>query len=320
MIQISSGVNSFSLLAIPFFVLAGAIMAEGGMAVRLVNLARSLRRRDPRRAGAGQRHRLDLLQRRLGLVGRRHRVDRLGADPADGQAGLSEGVRHQRDDLRLGAGGADPAVAQRRCSIRSPPAARSRSRQLFLAGVLPGSLFGACVMGLCVILSYRRGYPEGRAGDAAPGREDRGRRAVGPGHRHHHPRRHPVAASSRPTESAAVACLYAFIVTMFIYRDYRWRELPMLLHRVTKMVAMVMMLIGFSAAFGYMMALMQVPAKATQLFLAHRQQQVRAADDDQHPADPARHLHGHGADDPDLHADPAAGDRASSASTRCTSA
>src|SRR5678809_958766 len=40
MIQVSSGVNSFSLLAIPFFVLAGAIMAEGGMAVRLVNLAR----------------------------------------------------------------------------------------------------------------------------------------------------------------------------------------------------------------------------------------------------------------------------------------
>jgi tripartite ATP-independent transporter DctM subunit len=71
-----------------------------------------------------------------------------------------------------------------------------------------------------------------------------------------------------PTESAAVACLYAFIVTMFIYRDYRWRELPMLLHRVTKMVAMVMMLIGFSAAFGYMMALMQVPARATQFFVA----------------------------------------------------
>jgi tripartite ATP-independent transporter DctM subunit len=41
----------------------------------------------------------------------------------------------------------------------------------------------------------------------------------------------------------------------------------MLLHRVTKMVAMVMMLIGFSAAFGYMMALMQVPAKATMFFV-----------------------------------------------------
>jgi tripartite ATP-independent transporter DctM subunit len=55
---------------------------------------------------------------------------------------------------------------------------------------------------------------------------------------------------------------------MFVYRDYRWAELPMLLHRVTKMVAMVMMLIGFSAAFGYMMALMQVPARATYFFLA----------------------------------------------------
>ena len=55
---------------------------------------------------------------------------------------------------------------------------------------------------------------------------------------------------------------------MFVYRDYRWAELPMLLHRVTKMVAMVMMLIGFSAAFGYMMALMQVPARATEFFIA----------------------------------------------------
>ena len=46
------------------------------------------------------------------------------------------------------------------------------------------------------------------------------------------------------TESTAVACLYALFITMFIYRDYRWRELPMLLHRVTKMLAMMMVLIG----------------------------------------------------------------------------
>jgi tripartite ATP-independent transporter DctM subunit len=39
MIQLAAGVNKFSLLAIPFFVLAGAIMAEGGMAARLVNFA-----------------------------------------------------------------------------------------------------------------------------------------------------------------------------------------------------------------------------------------------------------------------------------------
>ena len=69
-------------------------------------------------------------------------------------------------------------------------------------------------------------------------------------------------------ESGAVACVYALFCTVFIYRDYKWRDLPKLVHRVTKTVAMVMMVIGFAAGFGYLMAIMQVPAKATQLFLA----------------------------------------------------
>src|SRR3989304_1561040 len=70
-----------------------------------------------------------------------------------------------------------------------------------------------------------------------------------------------------PTESAAVACIYAFLVTMFIYRDYKWHELPLLIGRVVRTVGMVMIMIGFSIAFGYMMAIMQVPAKVTQFFL-----------------------------------------------------
>src|SRR6185295_1903996 len=71
-----------------------------------------------------------------------------------------------------------------------------------------------------------------------------------------------------PTEAAAVACVYAFLVTFFVYRDYKWRDLPHLVHRVVKTVAMVMMLIGFSVGFGYMMALMQIPAKVTMFFLS----------------------------------------------------
>jgi tripartite ATP-independent transporter DctM subunit len=70
-----------------------------------------------------------------------------------------------------------------------------------------------------------------------------------------------------PTESAAVACIYSFLVTMFIYRDYKWNELPLLIGRVVRTVGMVMIMIGFSVAFGYMMAIMQVPAKVTQFFL-----------------------------------------------------
>jgi tripartite ATP-independent transporter DctM subunit len=139
--------------------------------------------------------------------------------------------------------------------------------QLFLAGFMPGLLFGSCIIGLCLFLSYRRGYPKGEAVTL----KQAGKIVIealwglvtviiilgG-----------ILTGVFTPTESAAVACVYAFLVTMFIYRDYKWRELPRLLHRVTKMVAMVMMLIAFSAVFGYMMALMQVPAKATAFFVS----------------------------------------------------
>src|ERR1700739_2277655 len=86
MLQISSGVSKFAMLTIPFFVLAGAIMAEGGIARRLVALAHVLYERDFR------------------LVGRGRFGDRLGDDPANGALGLSAGLRHQCDDLGLGAG------------------------------------------------------------------------------------------------------------------------------------------------------------------------------------------------------------------------
>jgi tripartite ATP-independent transporter DctM subunit len=55
---------------------------------------------------------------------------------------------------------------------------------------------------------------------------------------------------------------------MFVYRDYKWHELPALIARVVRTVGMVMIMIGFSIAFGYMMAILQIPAKATEFFVA----------------------------------------------------
>ena len=69
-------------------------------------------------------------------------------------------------------------------------------------------------------------------------------------------------------EAGAVACVWAFFVTMFIYRDYRWRDLPALVHRTLQDGGD-----GDDAdrharrAFGYVMALMQMPAKITAFFL-----------------------------------------------------
>ena len=55
---------------------------------------------------------------------------------------------------------------------------------------------------------------------------------------------------------------------MFVYRDCKWRDLPKLVARVVRTVGMVMIMVGFSIAFGYMMAILQIPAKATAFFVA----------------------------------------------------
>ena len=108
MIQITNGVNKFSLLTIPFFILAGAIMAEGGIARRLVNFAYIF--------VGFIRGGLSLVnivastfRRHLRLVGGGYRLYRLGDDPANGGERLSARFRRRRHRQRIGAGGADAA-------------------------------------------------------------------------------------------------------------------------------------------------------------------------------------------------------------------
>jgi tripartite ATP-independent transporter DctM subunit len=69
-------------------------------------------------------------------------------------------------------------------------------------------------------------------------------------------------------EDAHPDCNVCRFVTMFVYKELRWRDRPGLVHRTLKTVAMVMTLIACASAFGYVMALMQLPAKITQFFLS----------------------------------------------------
>jgi tripartite ATP-independent transporter DctM subunit len=138
---------------------------------------------------------------------------------------------------------------------------------LFIAGVFPGLLLGVSLVVLCLVMAHRHGYPKG---EPVPAREAArividalwglGTMVIILGG--------ILTGVFTATESAAVACVYAFLVTMLVYRDYRWRDLPQLVHRTAKTVAMVMILIGFASAFGYMMAIMQLPAKITAFFLS----------------------------------------------------
>ena len=266
MLKTSDGMDDFPLLAIPFFILAGAIMAEGGMAERIVNLAKVF-------VGfiRGGLALVNILASTMfGCIS--------GSSVADtasiGSVMIPQMIRNGYPRLFAVnvtvSGSLQPLLIppSHNAVIYSLAAGGTVSvAHLFIAGVIPGLLLGLSLMVLCLIIAHRNNFPKG---EAIPLRQ-----AL------------KIAVEAiwglitvfiilggilsgvfTPTESAAIASVWAFLVTMFVYRDYKWNELPLMLGRVVRTVGMVMIMIGFSIAFGYMMAIMRVPAKATEFFVA----------------------------------------------------
>ncbi|HMD62838.1 MAG TPA: TRAP transporter large permease [Stellaceae bacterium] len=267
MLQVSSGVSKFAMLTIPFFVLAGAIMAEGGMAGRLVAFANVL----------------------VGLVRIRGGLSAVNVLATTFLSGISGSA--VADTSAIGSvmipqmeRAGYPRVFATNVTISAsvqallvPPSHNAviyslatggtiSIISLFMAGVMPGLLLGASLVVLCLVLAYRNGHPRGEtvplrqavkiAIDALWGLVTLAIILGG-----------ILGGVFTAIEAGAVACIWAFFVTMFIYRDYRWRDLPELIHRTMRTVAMVMTLIAFASSVGYVMALMQVPARVTALLL-----------------------------------------------------
>ena len=76
-----------------------------------------------------------------------------------------------------------------------------------------------------------------------------------------------LAGIATPTEVSAIACVYAFIITFFVYRDTPLSAFFSMVADAVKTVAMVMFLIGCSSAFGYLLAYLQIPAAVTRFML-----------------------------------------------------
>jgi tripartite ATP-independent transporter DctM subunit len=266
MLKTSDGMDNFPLLAIPFFVLAGAIMAEGGMAARLIDVARIF-------VGfiRGGLALVNILASTLfGAIS--------GSSVADtasvGSVMIPEMIRNGYPRLFAVnvtiSGSLQPLLLppSHNMVIYSLAAGGTISiASLFLAGIVPALILGLSLMILCLVIAHRNDFPKG---EAIPLRQ-----AL------------KIALDAvwglitvviiiggilsgifTPTESGAVACVYALLVTLLVYRDYKISEVPLLVARVVRTVGMVMIMIGFSVAFGYMTALLQVPAKATEFFIA----------------------------------------------------
>jgi tripartite ATP-independent transporter DctM subunit len=265
MLKISDGVSKFSLLAIPFFVFAGAIMAEGGMARRLVAFANVL-------VGfiRGGLSVVNILASTFfGCIS--------GSSVADTSSVGSVMIPQMVKAGYPRVFATNVTICGSVQAILIPPSHNAviyslavggsvSIAHLFVAGVIPGLLLGLSLVTICLVIARRENYPKGRviplrealkiAADALWGLMTMVIILGG-----------ILGGVFTATESASIACVYAFLVTMLVYRDYKWSELHLLIHRTVKTVGMVMILIAFASSFGYIMALMQLPARVTEFFL-----------------------------------------------------
>ena len=138
---------------------------------------------------------------------------------------------------------------------------------LFLAGIVPGVVLAMCLMIASFILAILRKYPKGNKFSfrlliktfrhAFLGLLTAIIILVG-----------ILSGVFTAAESSAVAVVYGFIITFFVYREVPLKQLKGVLYKTTKTLAMVMSLIATASAFGYILAQLQVPKKITDVILS----------------------------------------------------
>ncbi|PSW08682.1 hypothetical protein C9J01_22750 [Photobacterium rosenbergii] len=261
-----AGVDNFTLLAIPFFVLAGAIMAQGGIAWRLVNLANVL---------------VGFVRGGLAMVNILSSMffgGISGSAVADTTSIGSIMIPMMKKQGYDDAFSVNVTIASSTQGVVIPPSHNViiyayatggvvSVSSLFLAGVIPGILIGLALMFLVSILAHKKQMPKGEmvplrqaviyCKEALLGLMTLVIIVAG-----------VIGGVFTPTESAAIAVLWAAFVTYCIYRSIGLRETKAMLVNVLSIVAMVMSVIAFAAGFAYLMTMMQVPGKISSFILS----------------------------------------------------
>ena len=250
------GMSKFSLTAIPFFILAGNLMNQGGIAKRLVDFVLALLGKLP---GA-------LL---VTNVGANALFGAISGSASAAAAAVGSMVREGEDEQ-----GYDKAVcaatngASAPSGLLIPPSnalityslvsGGTSVAALFLAGYIPGLLWTVCCIVVAVIIAKKKGY------QGTPGKFDwknlftATMRAI------------PalslivvviggiIAGVFTATEGSAIAVVYALILGIF-YRNITWKSFWKIVVDSAKMSGMIVFLIGVSNIMGWVMAFTQIP-------------------------------------------------------------
>lgn len=260
----SASINSFTLMAIPFFILAGEIMGSGGISNRLlktadacvghirgglahVNVLASMLFGSMSGSAVADVSSLGSIEVPMMVEGGYDRDFSVAVTVASSCQGVLIPPSHNMVMYSLAAGG---------CSIGA----------LFMGGAVPGITLGILFMIICYFLAVKRNYPCGERkswkerikviGQAIPALMTVVIILGG-----------VLSGIFTATESAAIACVWAFVVSVFFYKELKIREMPRILLTCTKNLAMIYALIGSAGAFGFMMSYLRVPTILTNALL-----------------------------------------------------
>ncbi len=254
--RMATGINSFALLAIPFFILSGQLMGRGGIARRLIDFAKVLVGMLP----GGLAYVNVLACMFFGAISgsavaatsaiggfmipimNREGYDR-NFSTAVTVTGSTTGLLIPPSNVlivySLASGGVSIAA-------------------LFIAGYLPGIILGLGLMAVAALISLVRKYPVGekigateaikKFFDAIPSLSLIVIVIGG-----------IIAGYFTATEASAVAVLYALLLSAVIYREVKLKELPQILLKTVETTAIVMLLIGTSSAMSWILSYENIP-------------------------------------------------------------
>lgn len=260
-----SGLNSFSLIAIPFFILAGEIMNEGGISRRLINLANVIVGKV--RGGLAM---VNVLSSTFfgGISGS------AVADVSSIGSVLIPMMKKQKYDAEYSVAVTISSAAQgvlippsHNMIIYSTAAGGVSVGALFMGGIVPGIALGLILMIFAYTIAVKRNYPKGE-----PIKREEVPKIVREGLLGLFTAIIIIggilSGIFTATESAAIGALYAFIISFFVYKDVPISAMGNILKRTVKTLSMVLFLIAASSAFGWLLAFLKVPSKVTDTLLA----------------------------------------------------
>ncbi len=249
--------TSFTLLAIPFFILAGNLMNTGGITDRIFRFAKALVGNIW--GGLGQ----------VNIIASMIFSGMSGAAVADAAGlGMIE-LKAMRDNGYDSKFSAAITAASSTIGPVIPPSiplviyghlTGISVGRLFLAGMLPGALMGLALMVAVYYISKHRNYPKEKNLDIKE-LLDSGKSAI-------LPLGTPIliiggilSGQFTPTEASVIACLYALLLGLFVFRSIRIKDLPGIFWETISHTVRVMFIIASAGFFGWMLILQGIPAQ-----------------------------------------------------------